>query len=462
MITLESEIIDSRIRAALSVAGVTDFTEVQAQSLPHSLEGRDVMAQAATGSGKTYAFAIPCLNKLDVSLNQPQALILCPTRELAEQVTESIRQLARQIENLKVLTLCGGYPMGPQIKSLSHGCHIVVGTPGRVMDHVMKRRLDLSAVACRVLDEADRMLDMGFADDLEVIFKEVPHTAQTLLFSATFSSVVETLAHTMMRDPAVVKATSSNRISDKVSQQAFSLGTLSREQALMAAITHHRPAQAIVFCNTKAQTARVAQLLHNEGFAVAPIQGDMEQRERAEVMTAFVAKAITTLVATDVAARGLDIPAVDCVINYDVSEDADTHIHRVGRTGRADTQGLALTLFDPADEVALLRIENETGQDIPRKGAQSLQFNRSAIEPAPFQCMILGAGKKQKLRAGDFLGALTKDADIDGNDIGKITVQQNQSIVAVKARSLKRALRFFKEGKIKGKRVRARKLTIDL
>ena len=449
--------IQPTIVKALDAQGIYQLSPIQAQSLPDALQGKDVIGQAQTGSGKTLCFVIPALEMIEVSDFSTQVLMLCPTRELADQVAEQCRLAAKEIGNVKVTTLCGGQPMGPQIQSLKHSPHIIVGTPGRVMDHVEKRRIDLSNVKLRVLDEADRMLDMGFEDDLRIIFGQMPSRVQTLLFSATFTEQIERVANQYLSNPVTCKVEAQDS-KPAITQLGYSVLAHTRTQALKAVLTHYQPKNAIVFCNRKVQVTEVVEALQEDGFSAAGLQGDMEQIARTAVLMQFASDALQVLVATDVAARGLDIDDVACVINYTVSEEPETHIHRIGRTARAGAKGMAVTLVSDEEEHFLRKIEVLQESDIPIKGAQSLRFHKNKITQPDFTCISLSAGKKQKLRPGDLVGALTKDAGIPGDDVGKIAVQNSMSFVAVKARSVKKAMAQFREGKIKGKRIRARKL----
>lgn len=449
--------IQPTIVKALDAQGIYQLSPIQAQSLPDALQGKDVIGQAQTGSGKTLCFVIPALEMIEVSNFSTQVLMLCPTRELADQVAEQCRLAAKEIGNVKVTTLCGGQPMGPQIQSLKHSPHIIVGTPGRVMDHVEKRRIDLSNVKLRVLDEADRMLDMGFEDDLRIIFGQMPSRVQTLLFSATFTEQIERVANQYLSNPVTCKVEAQDN-KPAITQLGYSVLAHTRTQALKAVLTHYQPKNAIVFCNRKVQVTEVVEALQEDGFSAAGLQGDMEQIARTAVLMQFASDALQVLVATDVAARGLDIDDVACVINYTVSEEPETHIHRIGRTARAGAEGMAVTLVSDEEEHFLRKIEVLQESDIPLKGAQSLRFHKNKITQPEFTCISLSAGKKQKLRPGDLVGALTKDAGIPGDDVGKIAVQNSMSFVAVKARSVKKAMAQFREGKIKGKRIRARKL----
>lgn len=455
--TIKDLDINPAVVKALDAQGIHQLSPIQAQSLPSALQGRDIIGQAQTGSGKTLCFVIPILESIDVNDFNTQALILCPTRELADQVAEQFRQAAKQIGNIKVTTLCGGKPMGPQIQSLKHSPHIIVGTPGRIMDHVEKRRITLKNVRFRVLDEADRMLDMGFEDDLRIIFSPMSSNVQTLLFSATFTEQIERVANQYLRDPVSCKVESQDN-KPAITQLGYNVLPHTRIQALKAVLTDYQPKNAIVFCNRKIQVAEVVEALVEEGFSAAGLKGDMEQHERTAVLMQFASDALQVLVATDVAARGLDIDDIACVINYTVSEEPEVHIHRIGRTARAGAKGIAITLVSEDEEHFLRKIEVLQEEDIPLKGAQSLRFHKNKITQPEFTCLSLSAGKKQKLRPGDLVGALTKDAGIPFEDVGKIAVQNSASFVAVKQRSVKRAMTQFREGKIKGKRIRAKKL----
>ncbi|MBD3586326.1 ATP-dependent RNA helicase DbpA [Salinimonas sp. HHU 13199] len=450
--------LNAQISEALTSAGFTTMTQVQADTLPDSLSGKDVLVQASTGSGKTIAFAVAGLNKVDPTDYATQLLVICPTRELAEQVSQQIRLVGRQMPNLKVLTLCGGVAMGPQIQSLKHGASVVVATPGRLVEHVSKRRLALGAVKVRVLDEADRMLDMGFAEDIDLLFSLTPQHAQTLFFSATYTAAIEKQAQQYLDDPVTHRQAEEDVQRPDINELVYRVEDKHRLNALKGVLSEAQPQKAIVFCNTRVQVSSVYEALAQEGFAVKQLQGDLTQQQRNEVLMQFASDSLQVLIATDVAARGLDIKGVDCVINYTVSEDPEVHIHRIGRTGRAGEKGQAFTLCSEAEEPALGRIEQLKGENMERKGFQSLRFHANRIRTPEFSCIAVSAGKKQKLRPGDFLGSLTQDAQIEANDIGKISVQSQVSYIAVKQRSVKKAMRLFREGKIKGKRVRARKL----
>ena len=396
------------------------------------------------------------LQSLDATRTYTHALVLCPTRELADQVAEQLRLLARRMDNVKITTLYGGVPMNGQIATLKHRPHIIVGTPGRVMDHLMKHRVHLKELQQFVLDEADRMLDMGFYDELEVIFQHLPQKRQTLLFSATYPDTIAQISDAVQKAPQRIE-TQSLHTGTKIEQIAYKVTDEHRDQAVAAVLSHYQAQAAIVFCHTKAQTFALTEYLQQKDIAAVALNGDLEQRERTQVLTRFAHKSALVLVATDVAARGLDIDAVDVVINYTVTEEPDVYVHRIGRTGRADAEGLAVTLVSESEMAGLRAIEAHAQVVLKPKGIESVRYHANRIVQPAFATLSIDGGKRQKLRPGDILGALTKEAGIDGDDIGKINVTNQVSFIAVKLRSVKRAMAQFREGKIKGKKFRARR-----
>ena len=329
--------------ANLDKLGYTEMTAIQAASLPVALLGKDLIAQAKTGSGKTAAFALALLANLNPRRFAVQALVLCPTRELADQVTMELRRLARAEENIKIVTLCGGVPLRGQRASLEHGAHIVVGTPGRVMDHLDRQFLSLEALNTLVLDEADRMLDMGFLDDIATVAKQCPKERQTLLFSATYPEGIANIAKQFMREPQTIKV-ESQHAENLIEQRFYQVTRESRLPTVALLLNHFRPVSTLAFCNTKNQCRELVTLLQAQGFSALALYGDLEQRERDQVLVQFANRSCSVLVATDVASRGLDIDQLEAVINVDVTPDAEIHIHRIGRTGRAGETGLALNL----------------------------------------------------------------------------------------------------------------------
>jgi len=433
------------------------MTPIQAKSLPHILAGKDVVAQSQTGSGKTAAFGLGLLEKLNVQKLHVQALVLCPTRELADQVAKELRRLARTIANVKILTLCGGMPMRAQLSSLEYGAHIIVGTPGRIEDHLSRGSLNLNSLQILVLDEADRMLEMGFQSALDAIVKHTPSQRQTLLFSATFQAQTKSIAKRMMQQAVMVQVASKH--DDKTIEQHFyqvDNDDESRLRALRLLLLEYRPESAVIFCNTKRETEDVAHALIYEGFSALALNGDLEQRDRDQVMVRFANKSISILVATDVAARGLDIDGLDVVINYELAHDPEIHVHRIGRTGRAGKQGVACTLFSLRDDYKMTVLGDYLERDI---GAEPLPSSELLKEPALKAAMTtlqIGGGKKQKLRPGDILGALTAGKDITGKQVGKIHVMDQWAYVAVNRDVSKLALKKLGDGKLKGRSFRVR------
>lgn len=442
----------------LSSLGYTAMTPIQAASLPPILAGKDLIAQARTGSGKTAAFGLGLLHRLDVGRFRIQSLVLCPTRELADQVARELRKLARAIHNIKILSLCGGMPIGPQIGSLEHGAHIIVGTPGRIADHLRKGTLDLKHVSTLVLDEADRMLDMGFQEVLDDIIAEIPDQRQTLLFSATYPESIDAIAQRVMQSPEKVEIESTHS-AQTISQRFFPVkDDEQRVEGLRLLLMKHRPDSAIVFCNTKRETDAVADSLRSMGFSALALHGDLEQKARDLMLIRFANKSATVLVATDVAARGLDIEDLDAVFNFHVARDLDVHVHRVGRTGRAGSTGLAFTFFSEKERHKLEILAEKTGLSIKEASLPAGNQRQQTTYKPPMVTLQIDGGKKQKVRPGDILGALTGDAGIPGKAVGKITVTDGSAFVAVTRDHAKQALEKLSSGKIKGRSFRARRI----
>jgi ATP-dependent RNA helicase DbpA len=444
------------LKRALTEIDYVTMTPVQAASLPAVLSGRDVVAQAATGSGKTAVFALGLLSMLDTSAVRLQGLVLCPTRELADQVSREIRRLARFIPNVKVLTLCGGIPLRPHLASLAHEPHIVVGTPGRILELVQKEALPLDFLKVLVLDEADRMLDMGFADDLDSIIERTPPQRQTLLFSATMPASVRETSRQFQRDP--VDVTVSSETDEPAIEQVFiEVAEEEKIDALESVLLHYRPESAVVFCNTRQDVRTVAGELAARDFAVLALHGELDQREREEMLVRFANRSCTVLIASDVAARGLDIVDLAMVINFDIATDADTHLHRVGRTGRAGRKGMAVSLYSPREAPRVRVIESRLAEP-PAWREPPKKATASGPLFAPFATLAVDAGRKDKLRPGDLLGALTGDAGLPAQAIGKIDVFPTRTYVAVKRGLHEQALQRLRAGKIKGRTFRVRRV----
>ncbi|MDH3979121.1 MAG: ATP-dependent RNA helicase DbpA [Gammaproteobacteria bacterium] len=433
------------------------MTSIQAQSLPTILTGKDLLAQAKTGSGKTAAFAIGVLHKLETKTYQTQALVLCPTRELADQVSKEFRLLARAIPNTNILTLCGGKPMGPQLASLERNPHIVVGTPGRTLKHLEKGTLKLNGLKTLVLDEADRMLDMGFHEDIMRIIDMMPRQRQTLLFSATYPDEIQEISDAIQSDPADIRVESLHD-NKKIQQVFYEIEKGARTKTLVTLLQHYRPESSLVFCNRKNQCKELAEELWQQGFHALALHGDLEQYERDQVLVQFSNKSSSILVATDVAARGLDVKDLQAVINFELSPDPEIHIHRIGRTGRAGKEGLALSLFMASEAKKVSAIEAFQNSPVRIEKPTSLKTRENfRLSPAMVTLSING-GRKNKVRAGDILGALTANTDLPAKQIGKIDIFDNLAYVAVERPIAKQALKILTEGKIKGRKFRARKL----
>jgi ATP-dependent RNA helicase DbpA len=455
--SFESLSLSPATQANLQQLGYLQMTPIQAASLPPALLGKDLIAQAKTGSGKTAAFALALLANLNVRRFAVQALVLCPTRELADQVTTEIRRLARAEENIKVVTLCGGVAMRGQVASLEHGAHIAVGTPGRIMDHLERGNLNLEALNTLVLDEADRMLDMGFFDDIATVAKQCPKERQTLLFSATYPEGIAKLSSQFMRDPQTIKVEAQHE-SGKIRQRWYEVKESERHHAVGLLLNHFRPASTLAFCNTKAQCRDVVEVLRAQGFSALALYGELEQRERDQVLVQFSNRSASVLVATDVAARGLDIAQLEAVINVDVTPDPEVHIHRIGRTGRGDEEGLALTLASMDEMGSVGKIEQMQGRESEWHKLDELTPTGKGPLLAPMATLQITGGRKEKIRAGDVLGALTGDAGYKKEQVGKINVNEFSTYVAVDRAIAREACDRLNAGRIKGKSVRVRVL----
>ncbi|EKB24915.1 ATP-dependent RNA helicase DbpA [Aeromonas veronii] len=440
----------------LTSLGYLQMTPIQAQSLPLVLDGKDLIAKAKTGSGKTAAFGLGLLAKLNVNRLEVQALVLCPTRELADQVAQEIRRLARALPNVKLVTLCGGTPTAPQSATLSFGAHIAVGTPGRILKHLEQGTLELSGLKTLVLDEADRMLDMGFGEDINRVISYAPQQRQTLLFSATYPEGIAQMSRGVQRNPVEVSVESLHEGS-AIEQKLYEVPAGQRLDALTWLLSHYQPSSCVVFCNTKRACNDVADHLAAKGFSALALNGDLEQRERDQVLVRFANGSATILVATDVAARGLDIKELGAVINYELTYDPEVHVHRIGRTGRAGQQGLALSLYQPNEAQRVNFIEEYQQAPMPLGDLDSIGRDIKPITPQ-MVTLSIDAGRKTKVRAGDILGALTGEGGIAGADVGKIQISEQYSYVAVKRSVASAALKRLQEGKIKGRSYRARKL----
>ncbi len=424
------------------------MTKIQELALPIILQNKDLIAQAKTGSGKTVAFSIPIVNKLDVKKFKIQALVLAPTRELANQIALEIRKLSRHIHNVKVLTLCGGVPYKPQVASLFHGAHIVVGTPGRVLKHLSEDNIDFEYLKTLVLDEADKMLDMGFYDDIISIIEQLPTTRQTLLFSATYEQNIKKLSTSILNEGQMVQ--DEEKSNTKINQIFYEVKEEIKTTLIPALISSNKAQSVLIFCNTKIKCDEVADELYELGIDVQTLHSDMEQKDRDETMIVFSNKSYPILIATDVASRGLHIDDIDLVINYDLAKDDKTHTHRIGRTARGGKGGLAISLYEEF-EIEKLQELQDVFDDIQIKPINTIKDDEKFKIDSVYRTIYINGGKKQKLRKGDILGALTGTIGLNKDDIGKIDSLDFCSYVAVKKEVLKQALKGLEKNRIKGK-----------
>jgi ATP-independent RNA helicase DbpA len=448
----------------LQVLQELDFqtvTPIQAQSIPVLLQGRDLIGQAQTGSGKTAAFALPILEKIQLPQRRIQALVLCPTRELCAQVAGEFRRLGRRLSGLQVLVLAGGQPIRPQLNALEKGVHVAVGTPGRVLDLLQREAIYMGQLATVVLDEADRMLDMGFREDMERILGATPRTRQTVLFSATFPAAIESMSRVFQKEPTRVTAVEATTGPD-IQQLVYTCAPEEKPTLLLRILRQYQPASAIVFCNFKATVVELAQALAKAKVSAEGLQGDLEQSDRDLVMAKFRNHSIRVLIATDVAGRGIDVEALDAVINYELPQTPEPYVHRIGRTGRAGLRGLAISIMSPREERKVETIEEATGVKLERASADTLPPESTSAGVwlgSDWETLYISAGRKDKMRPGDILGALTGEAGgLKATDVGKIEIQDRLSYVAV-ARSVARtALQRLQEGRIKGRKLRVERV----
>ncbi len=454
MPTFSSLPLSPALHQSLDALGYVDMTPVQAAGLPLVLEGRDLIAQAPTGSGKTVAFGLGLLQRLDPSYVKPQALVLCPTRELADQVAREIRRLAAAIPNLKVQLLTGGVPLAPQLASLRKDSHVVVGTPGRVQELLETNALSLAKVRTLVLDEADRMLDMGFEKAIREIVRHLPPRRQGLLFSATFPEDIRRIAQEFLREPSEVTIGGAEE-KPGIEQRFYEIDGNRKAAALVVLLAETQPESCIVFCNTRREVDEVAESLGKAGVHALALHGDLDQRDRDEVLVRFANRSCRVLVASDVAARGLDIRELDTVVNYELPHDADAYVHRIGRTGRAGRSGLALNLVAPREKHRAETVAQAHGTTLRW---DMLKPGKPSGLPASMATLRIDAGRSDKMRPGDILGALTGDAGLQADAVGKIDVFPTRSYVAVRREQAAQALERLRSGRIKGRNVRVSRL----
>ncbi|MFT2009445.1 DEAD/DEAH box helicase [Pontibacter sp. 13R65] len=428
-------------------------TPIQQEAIPVLLQGQDVAGQAETGSGKTAAYGLPILQNIDTDLQQVQALVVVPTRELAVQVRQELKNLAQQLTNLKVSAFYGGHAFSQERASLAFPPQVLVGTPGRLTDHLSRRTLDLGHLKQIVLDEADKLLEMGFEEELDQILDVLPAKRQTVLFSATMPDKVKELISNSLKNPKFIKATTT-AIPDQLHLVGLKVEQNEKKEALAALLLSKDPTGTVVFANTRATTDALTSFLQEKGLTAKALHGGMEQIDRDRTMTLFRNGSTTILVATDLAARGLDIDALTTIVHFELPDDEAAYLHRSGRTGRAGKSGTVYTLSSKRDEQKL-RDWGHVRMDEWLKLAD-LQINETKAMPeaAAFATLHINAGRKDKLSPRDIVGALIAEAGLAAAAIGKIEVQDRQSFVAVPAAQSKAIATKLGEGKIKGRKFR--------
>ena len=371
--------IDERILRAVEDMGFEEASPIQAQAIPELLKGKDVVGQAQTGTGKTAAYSIPLLMSIEPELKKPQAVVLCPTRELAIQVADEIRKLAKYMSDIKVLPVYGGQEIVKQIKSLKNGVQIIVGTPGRVMDHMRRKTVKFDEVKMVVLDEADEMLDMGFREDMETILAGTSDDRQTVMFSATMPKPILDIAGRFQKDPYVIKVVRKELTVENIEQFYYEVRPKNKPELLCRLIDIYNPKLSVVFCNTKRQVDELISELKGRGYFADGIHGDMKQQQRDRVMSDFRSGKTEILIATDVAARGIDVDDVDIVFNYDLPQDEEYYVHRIGRTGRAGREGVALSFVSGKEAYKLKEIERYCKTKIKAKPVPSMDDVKNTL-----------------------------------------------------------------------------------
>lgn len=418
------------------------------------LKGRDIIVQSQTGSGKTLAFAVPILQKLKLTKSSPQALVICPTRELCTQVAKEIRTLGRQLHGLVVTEICGGQPIRQQLETLRRGVHIIVATPGRLLDHLSRDSFDRHGINVVVLDEADRMLDMGFGGDVAEILQATPASRQTALFSATFPHGIKEISK--QHQSAPLRITIEDKLQNTLRHQVTFCPAEEKSDVLLLLLQQYNVDRTLVFCNFKKSVNGVVQSLRRLGCSVDRLDGDLQQYQRDQVLAKFKNKSTRVLVATDVAGRGIDVDDIDLVINYELPDKLHAYQHRVGRSARAGKDGLAISIALPKQQKKVRAISEALDAQIEQVTPPPSLHLDIVSQDAKMRTIQISCGRKDKIRPGDILGALTGDAGgLKGSDIGKIDVRDKITYVAVENASATSAAKAINHGRIKKKKFRA-------
>lgn len=440
--------ISLKLKKHLKFLSYETLTPIQEATLIYTLNKKDVIAQAKTGSGKTLAFLLPIVEALNSKKFKVQAIILAPTRELANQISVQLRELLKYIHNIKVLTLCGGVPYKPQVLSLKHEAHIVVGTAGRVLKHIKDENLKCEDIEYFVLDEADKMLDMGFYDDILEISNYLQKNRQTMLFSATFTQNIEALANHILTNPIFVKLEFEEQ--NKINQLFIKDNNLDLSKEIPKLIRSFKAKSTIVFCNQKNSCEKLANLLFEQNLDVLTLHSDLEQKLRDETMTLFSNGSYPILIASDVASRGLDISDIDLVINYDLALNEKIHTHRIGRTARAGNGGVAVTFYKEDELSKALEIK-EIFSDIKFEDIDEIQDNQDFKIESKHRTILINGGKKHKIRKLDIVGCLTSNIGLEKADIGKIDIFDFLSYVAIRVDKFNQIFKNLEKIKLKGK-----------
>lgn len=515
--TFEEMCLDTRIMRAIAEMGFEQPSPIQAQSIPIAVEGKDMIGQARTGTGKTASFGIPMLQRINPKDKNLQAIVLCPTRELAIQSANEIRKLAKFLHGIKVLPIYGGQEISKQIRSLKGGVQIVIGTPGRVMDHLRRHTLKPQTVDIVALDEADEMLNMGFREDIETILGQLPEERQTMLFSATMPKPILEIAKRYLHEPEIVKVIQKELTVPKIEQYYYEVNPRKKNEVLSRLLDMYDPSLSLVFCNTKRKVDELVADLKGRGYFAEGLHGDMKQSQRDRVMNGFRNGRTDILVATDVAARGIDVDDVEAVFNYDVPQDDEYYVHRIGRTGRAGREGRAFTLvvgkeiyklkdiqrycktkirrqpIPSVNDVAAIKVEKlleQAGELIATDGLGrmmdlleeyldgsdysatemaaallAMQLGETSTQTLPKEefgdtgaepgmvRMFMNIGKKDRVRIGDILGAVAGESGMEGALVGTIDMYDNFSFVEVPQEYAAAVLEAMNHSKIKGRRV---------
>lgn len=461
---------------SISKLGYKNPTKVQNEVIPYVLEGRDLIVGSQTGSGKTASFGIPVCERIEVEIREPQALILTPTRELCVQVKEDISNIGR-FKKIRCASIFGKQPVGMQIKELKQRVHVVVGTPGRTMDHIERGSLILDNIKYLIIDEADKMLNMGFIEQVEAIINTLPREKVTMLFSATIHEEIETLCSKYMSNPIRVEVSPESKTVEKIEQALYEVSDSEKFNLLNKIIYIENPDSCIIFCRTKENVENLYLKMKNKGYSCSALHGGMLQNDRLETMLKFKNGEFSFLIATDVAARGIDIENLSHIINYDIPVEKESYVHRIGRTGRAGSSGKAITFVSPYELKILLGIEDYIGYKIARKEIPSeeeahkaqkifsikstnkpkLKTSKSYLLNKEITKIYINAGKKKKIRAGDIVGAVTGIDGVNAEDIGIVNIMDNHSYIDVLNGKGELILEALQYTMIKGKTVRAQR-----